>query len=89
MYDGILREYDPSSLTLCSIGSHSALEVAYGARRQGLRNLIVTARGREKTYSQYYASGADPVRGCVDETLELERFADILDEGVQRRLRDR
>ncbi|MGA8662830.1 MAG: DUF1246 domain-containing protein, partial [Candidatus Cybelea sp.] len=49
-----LDAYDVSRLTLCSIGSHSALDVASGARAQGLRNLIVTAKGREKTYSRYF-----------------------------------
>ncbi|MFN2449943.1 MAG: DUF1297 domain-containing protein [Candidatus Baltobacteraceae bacterium] len=75
--------------TLCSIGSHSALEVAYGARAQGLRNLVVTARGREKTYARYYASAAAPPRGCVDETIELERFADLLRPDVQAQLQAR
>ncbi|MBV8726705.1 MAG: DUF1297 domain-containing protein [Candidatus Eremiobacteraeota bacterium] len=81
-----IAEYDPSRLTLCSIGSHSALEVAAGARACGLRNLIVTAKGREKTYSQYFATRDDPRRGCVDQTLELQNFSDLLDDGVQERL---
>jgi 5-formaminoimidazole-4-carboxamide-1-(beta)-D-ribofuranosyl 5'-monophosphate synthetase len=85
-----LAEYDRSRLTLCSIGSHSALEVAYGARAQGLRNLVVTARGREQTYSRYFAARQDPVpRGCVDEVLELAAFADILGADVQERLLNR
>jgi 5-formaminoimidazole-4-carboxamide-1-(beta)-D-ribofuranosyl 5'-monophosphate synthetase len=76
--------YDRSALTLCSIGSHSALEVAYGARAQGLRNLIVTARRREQTYTRYFARRESPVgRGCVDEVLELDAFPDILDDDVQ------
>ncbi len=83
-----LASYDASALTLCSIGSHSALEVASGARAQGLKNLIVTERGRNATYDRYYARRGDgPPRGCVDATLELERFADILDDDVQERLR--
>jgi len=83
-----LASYDANRLTLCSIGSHSALEVASGARAQGLRNLIVTERGRNATYDRYYARRFDgPPRGCVDATLELERFADVLDESVQERLR--
>ena len=82
----ILNRYDTSSLTLCSIGSHSALEVAFGARAQGLHNLVVTAAGREKTYAKYFARNGDPVRGCVDETLALEKFTDLLDPGVQERL---
>jgi 5-formaminoimidazole-4-carboxamide-1-(beta)-D-ribofuranosyl 5'-monophosphate synthetase len=83
-----LASYDANRLTLCSIGSHSALEVASGARAQGLRNLIITERGRNATYDRYYARRFDgPPRGCVDATLELERFADVLDASVQQRLR--
>jgi 5-formaminoimidazole-4-carboxamide-1-(beta)-D-ribofuranosyl 5'-monophosphate synthetase len=89
VHGSLLDGYDRSALTLCSIGSHSALEVAYGARAQGLRNLIVTASGRQKTYSQYYAAQDDPARGCVDETLELREFADLLDADVQQELRKR
>lgn len=74
------------TLTLCSIGSHSALEVAYGARAQGLRNLIVTAKGRELTYARYFAAREAPVRGCVDAVMELDSFTQILDDEVQERL---
>jgi 5-formaminoimidazole-4-carboxamide-1-(beta)-D-ribofuranosyl 5'-monophosphate synthetase len=85
----LLDGYDRSALTLCSIGSHSALEVAAGARAQGLRNLVVTAKGREKTYSRYYAREGEPARGCVDATLELEAFVDMLEPKVQDQLRER
>jgi len=85
---GTLASYDAGNLTLCSIGSHSALDVAAGARAQGLRNLIVTERGRNKTYESYYARRSDgPPRGCVDATLELAAFADVLGDEVQERLR--
>jgi len=83
-----LASYDPDRLTLCSIGSHSALDVAAGARAQGLRNLIVTERGRNATYDRYFARRPDgPPRGCVDATLELAKFVDVLDADVQTRLR--
>lgn len=85
----LLAGYDRTALTLCSIGSHSALEVAFGARAQGLRNLVVTAKGREKTYTRYYARRGDPPRGCVDETLELVAFPDLLNDDVQLQLRER
>jgi 5-formaminoimidazole-4-carboxamide-1-(beta)-D-ribofuranosyl 5'-monophosphate synthetase len=82
-----LAAYDTARLTLCSIGSHSALEVAYGARAQALRNLVVTAKGREQTYLRHFARREQPVgRGCVDAVLELQAFSDILDEQVQQRL---
>ncbi|HEY1653888.1 MAG TPA: DUF1297 domain-containing protein [Candidatus Tumulicola sp.] len=82
----VLAAYDPTRLTLCSIGSHSALDVAFGARAQGLRNLIVTARGRERTYAEHFVARAAPKRGCVDAVLELEAFPEILRDDVQERL---
>ncbi len=92
-----LTVYDRSRLTLGSIGSHSALEVAYGARTQGLRNLVVTAKGRERTYARYFAvrpttplrtgwPSSPRSRGCVDAVVELEAFAEILHDDVQQRL---
>jgi 5-formaminoimidazole-4-carboxamide-1-(beta)-D-ribofuranosyl 5'-monophosphate synthetase len=86
-----LARYDRNALTLCSIGSHSALEVAAGARSAGLRNLVVTAAGRERTYTQYFRKTGPPgpARGCVDDVLELARFPDILNDDVQRRLLER
>ncbi|MDE2480653.1 MAG: DUF1297 domain-containing protein [bacterium] len=85
--DDALRAYDRSRLTLCSIGSHSALEVAYGARAQGLRNLVVTAKGRERTYTEHYLRKETPVpRGCVDEVLELGAFTELLNPEVQEQL---
>jgi 5-formaminoimidazole-4-carboxamide-1-(beta)-D-ribofuranosyl 5'-monophosphate synthetase len=89
MADGarLLDSYDLGRLALGAVGSHSALDVASGARAQGLRSVVVTAKGRERTYARYFARRDDPGRGCVDRTIELERFADILDEGVQNELR--
>ncbi|HVA33874.1 MAG TPA: DUF1297 domain-containing protein, partial [Candidatus Baltobacteraceae bacterium] len=83
-----LESYDRSQLTLCSIGSHSALEVAYGARAAGLRNLVITARGRERTYAEHFILRDEPGprRGCVDGVLQLESFPDILRDDVQAEL---
>ena len=81
-----LAGYDTSALTLCSIGSHSALDVAAGASAAGLRNLIVTERGRHRTYSDFYARRTSPARGCVDATIELASFTELLDAGVQEKL---
>jgi 5-formaminoimidazole-4-carboxamide-1-(beta)-D-ribofuranosyl 5'-monophosphate synthetase len=81
-----LASYDLDQLTLCSIGSHSALDVAAGAHAAGLRNLIVAERGRERTYTEWYARRTDPPRGCVDQTIVLDRFSDILDANVQNAL---
>lgn len=84
-----LAKYDRSQLTLCSIGSHSALEVAFGARAQGVRNLVVTGKGRERTYTEHFIRRDSPVpRGCVDAVIELDHFTDLLRDDVQQRLLD-
>lgn len=82
----VLGKYDRAALTLCSIGSHSALDVAAGARAQGLRNLVVTARGREETYVRHFARRGNPSRGCVDRTIELDSFTEILRPDIQEML---
>ena len=73
---------------MASVGSHSALDVASGARAQGLRSIVVTARGRDRTYAQHYTRRSGPDRGCVDATIELEVFSEILAPAVQQRLLD-
>src|SRR3979411_2898205 len=76
-----LSEYDRRALTVCSIGSHSALDVCLGAKHEGLRTLVIAAKGRERTYGLYYRGRPDG--GCVDETIVLDRFSDILMPEVQ------
>lgn len=80
----VVAAYDQERLTLCCVGSHSALEVAAGARAQGLRNLVVVAKGRDQTYVRHFkrTEGAYP-RGCVDETLAVETFPALLEERFQ------
>ena len=80
----VLSQYDRGALTVCSIGSHSALDVCLGAKREGLRTLVVAAKGRDRTYAHHYRSRGDG--GCVDETIVLDHFADILKPDVQRDL---
>ncbi|HTV93312.1 MAG TPA: DUF1297 domain-containing protein [Verrucomicrobiae bacterium] len=85
--EAVLASYDRSRLTLTSIGSHSALEVAFGARAQGIANLVITAKGRERTYAEHYRRRETPVpRGCVDATLDLDTFTDLLNDDVQQAL---
>ncbi|MFQ5459735.1 MAG: DUF1297 domain-containing protein [Anaerolineae bacterium] len=78
---------DATNITVAALGSHSALEICRGARAQGLGNLVVAQRGRERTYTQHFraAGGA----GCVDDCLVLEAFRDVLEDKVQAELRQR
>lgn len=47
---------------------------------------MVTAAGRERTYSTHFA--VNEGRGCVDATVALQKFSDMLDDDVQKRLFD-
>lgn len=80
--------------TIAVLGSHSALDVCYGAKDLGFKTLVIVQKGRDKTYSEYYKSSPStssgrPSVGCVDEVLELEKFSDILNENVQEELLNR
>ena len=50
----ILNSYNLSNLTIATLGSHSALDVCRGAKNLGFKTLVVTEKGREKTYEKYY-----------------------------------
>lgn len=80
----ILKQYNLSKLTFASLGSHSALDICRGAKNLGFRTLVVTEKGREKTYEKYYRT--DGKLGCVDETITLNKFSDLLKPEVQKKL---
>lgn len=68
------------SITVGVIGSHSALEIAHGAKQEGCKTLVVCQKGREKTYTKYY-------KNLFDYQLVLEKFADIVKEENQEKMR--
>lgn len=77
----LLEGYAPERLHLGCLGSHSALEVAYGAHEEGLRTVVVCEQGRDRTYTQHY-------RHLFDEVVVLDRFADMALPAVVQRLRE-
>ena len=83
----ILNSYSLSNLTIVTLGSHSALDVCRGAKNLGFKTLVITEKGREKTYEKYYKTQGD--LGCVDETLRLNKFSDLLKPEIQKKLLDK
>jgi 5-formaminoimidazole-4-carboxamide-1-(beta)-D-ribofuranosyl 5'-monophosphate synthetase len=83
----MLTNYDLQNLTIGVLGGHSALDLCAGAKKMGFKTLVVAQKGREKTYTQHYKTRGD--KGCVDEVLVLEKFADIVKPEVQEELRKR
>jgi 5-formaminoimidazole-4-carboxamide-1-(beta)-D-ribofuranosyl 5'-monophosphate synthetase len=84
----LVASYDSKRITIGVLGGHSALDVCRGAKIHGFRTLAVCQKGREKTYTKYYKT-RDDGRGCIDETIVLEKFAGITKPQVQEELRKR
>lgn len=76
----IVESYDERNIRIGVLGSHSALEIAYGAKQEGFETVVVCQKGREKTYTKYY-------RNLFDHVLLLDRFADVVQVGNLEKLR--
>ncbi|MCQ2056279.1 MAG: formate--phosphoribosylaminoimidazolecarboxamide ligase family protein [archaeon] len=83
-----LRRYDLKNVKIGVIASHSALDVCDGAKSEGFTSVAICQNGREKTFDRYFKSTSDRYfnRGCVDKTIILNRFNDILDPHAQEKL---
>ncbi|TSC58343.1 MAG: 5-formaminoimidazole-4-carboxamide-1-(beta)-D-ribofuranosyl 5'-monophosphate synthetase [Candidatus Peregrinibacteria bacterium Greene0416_19] len=44
---------NPNDYVIATMGSHSALQILYGARQEGMRNLVICQRGKERPYRSY------------------------------------
>ncbi|MCF7889678.1 DUF1297 domain-containing protein [Candidatus Bipolaricaulota bacterium] len=67
--------------TIGVLGSHSALEIGYGAKQEDLDVLVVCERGRETTYTDHYEN-------LFDHVVVLDQFKDIVEPDIQGRMRD-
>ena len=73
----VINEYKTENIHVGVLGSHSALEIASGARLEGIQTVVVCQRGREKTYTKYY-------KEIFDHVILLDKFQDIVkSENVQ------
>ena len=84
----LLERYDLENIAIASLGGHSALEVSLGAKKQGLKTVVVAKKGREKTYSEFLKTDENRETGCVDEVILVDEFSDILKPEIQKKLRE-
>jgi 5-formaminoimidazole-4-carboxamide-1-(beta)-D-ribofuranosyl 5'-monophosphate synthetase len=77
----ILKGYNPKKVRIGVLGSHSALEIAAGAREEGFETVVVCQKGREKTYNKYYGN----LFNCI---MLLDKFSDITSEEKVKQLQD-
>jgi 5-formaminoimidazole-4-carboxamide-1-(beta)-D-ribofuranosyl 5'-monophosphate synthetase len=84
----LVDSYDKTNITIGVLGGHSGLDVCRGAKKHGFETIAVCQKGREKTYTKYYKTRKDG-RGCIDETIILDKFSDITQPKVQEELRNK
>ena len=84
----LINNYDKEKITIGVLGGHSGLDVCRGAKKHGFKTIAVCQKGREKTYTKYYKTRKDG-RGCIDETIVLDKFSDITKSKVQEELRSK
>jgi 5-formaminoimidazole-4-carboxamide-1-(beta)-D-ribofuranosyl 5'-monophosphate synthetase len=75
----IASSYEAPNIHVGVLGSHSALEIASGARQEGFRTVVVCQKGREKTYTRYYEN-------LFDHVIMLDRFRDVVKPDVVQKL---
>ena len=65
-----ISDYNPNKIRIGVLGSHSALEIASGAKQEGFETVVVCQKGRDKTYTQYYNK-------LFDQIILLDKFVEI------------
>ncbi len=76
---GILKNYNKDEISIATLGSHSALNILKGAKEEGFKTICI-ARKRERVIYESF--------GVADEIWEVSDFTQLLDESVQKRLRE-
>jgi 5-formaminoimidazole-4-carboxamide-1-(beta)-D-ribofuranosyl 5'-monophosphate synthetase len=76
--NAIIESYNKESITIGTLGSHSALNIFKGAKEEGFRTVCICRRNSEIVYRKY------PV---ADEMIFVKDFSCLLDDEVQDKLR--
>ena len=75
----ILKGYDKENITIATLGSHTSLHILKGAKEEGFKTAVVCEKGREVPYKRFKVA---------DEYIIVDKFSDIANEDVQKKLRD-
>jgi 5-formaminoimidazole-4-carboxamide-1-(beta)-D-ribofuranosyl 5'-monophosphate synthetase len=77
----LVESYSSENIHIGVLGSHSALEVGYGAREEGFETVVVCQKGREKTYTTRF-------RNLFDEVILLDSFSHISEPDTVEKLQE-
>ena len=75
----ILEDYDYDKIKIATIGSHSALNILKGAKEEGFETVCVCREKESFIYKDF---------GVADHIVKVEEFRDLLDDRIQRKLRE-
>lgn len=70
---------NPRDFVIATLGSHSALQILKGARDEGMRNLVICRRGKERPYTAF---------GVADDMILIDEWKDW-DDALEQELRKR
>lgn len=59
---------DISQYAICTIGSHTALQILKGAKDEGFKTIAICEKGKERPYKHF---------GVADEIIILDKYADF------------
>ncbi len=76
--DKILSEYDPSKLTIATIGSHTALQIFHGARLEGFKSLGIVLAKKKRVYDAFPRARPDDYMTLLSSYKELLDHQDEL-----------
>lgn len=84
----LISGYDTNKLTVGVLGGHSALDVCHGVKQFDFPTICVARKGREQTYQKHFRTRSHDgiARGCVDTTIVVDAFEDILRPEIQEKL---
>jgi 5-formaminoimidazole-4-carboxamide-1-(beta)-D-ribofuranosyl 5'-monophosphate synthetase len=74
----VLEEYKSTSITIGTLGSHSALNIFKGAKEEGFKTICICKRDDEIVYQKF---------PLADEIILVEDFTELLDDKIQQRLK--
>ena len=76
----IVDRYDLKSVTVGTIGSHSALEIMDGAKDENMKTVCICQKGRDLPYRRF--------KRLADQIILLDKFSDIMNRENQEKLRE-
>lgn len=72
----ILSRYNPDQISICTICSHTALQIFHGAKKEGFKTIGISSKDRISTYNAFPQAKPDKI-------ISVDKFSEILDPKFQ------